>query len=467
VSNSSHRTLTDEYVCGIDIGTSKVAAVVIEAQTGRSVAAASREHHATVPGLAPGHDEQDVTKLLSAVFDATRNLPRDALSRVRAVGVTGQMHGVLVVDADARPLTHLVTWQDQRCDTEFLEELTHATGVSSLRTGFGAATLAWLKKSDRLPARSRTAATIHDFLVQRLCGLPRPVTDPTDAASWGLFDLTRREWQRGAWVACGIDGDLLPTVVPSGTCVGRVSREAADATGLPPGIPVAAALGDNQASLVTSLRGHRPECVLALTLGTGGQLSAVMPRGFEPPPDPEAQFEYRPFPGKRFAAVAAALCGGSAFAWLVDAVRNWTEELGLPVLDMDATYMLLDRLGQSVDGGGLDVVPRFRGERHAPSERGSIHGITPDNFTPANLARSLATGIVRNLKEMLPAACFEGRTLVVGSGNAIRRLSLLRTAARDVLALPLEIPPATEEAATGAALLAKGSIESETRRTTM
>lgn len=460
MSKPSPHTVTADCVCGIDMGTSKVAAVAINARTGQPVAAASSPHHAAVPGLPTGYDEQDVGELLEATFTVVHDLGPDALARTRAVGVTGQMHGVLVAGADGRALTHLVTWQDQRCDAAFLEGLTRASGACELRTGFGAATLAWMQKTGGLPSGAAAAATIHDFLVQRLCGLSRPVTDPTDAASWGLFDLSRRQWRLSAWNACGIDRALLPAVVPSGTCAGRVSREAARTTGLPPGIPVAVALGDNQASLLASIRNHEPERVLALTLGTGGQLSAVMPAGFEPPvPAPNSQFEYRPFPGDRFAAVAAALCGGSAFAWLVDVARTWAVELGLAAPDADSVYKLLDRLGREADDSELEVIPRFLGERHAPADRGSIHGITPDNFTPANVARALATGIVRNLKEMLPPACFEGRDVVVGSGNAIRRLPLLQAAVRDVLGLPLEVPPATEEAATGAALLAKGLIQ--------
>jgi len=429
---------------------------LIDHECGRTVAAASKEHHATVPGLASRCDEQRVDVLLDTVWAVLRELGPTVLARTRAVGVTGQMHGVVVLGSEGQPLTNLITWQDQRCDTAFLDALHRATGIRGLRTGFGAASLAWLRKNRLLPDNAAATAAIHDHVVQRLCGLSRPVTDPTDAASWGLFDRRTGTWRTEAWIACGIRPELLPRVRPCGDCAGRICPNTAAATGLPVGTPVAVALGDNQASLLAALHDRTPERVLALTLGTGGQLSAVMPADFDPPEPPEdAAFEYRPFPGRRVAAVAAALCGGSSFAWLVTTVRTWCRELGLPIPAEGALYELLDRLGQDADGGGLEVSPRFLGERHVPEDRAWIKGIARTNFTPANLARALAVGTVRNLKEMLPTACFEGRDRVVGSGNAIRRLRLLQQAASETLGLPLEISAMREEAAVGAALLAK------------
>jgi sedoheptulokinase len=366
------------------------------------------------------------------------------------------MHGVLLLDGRGEPVSRLITWQDGRCLEEgWLDGLVSRTGAV-LRTGYGCATLAWLADHEGLPAGAASASTIHDWIAAGLSGSPRPVTDPTDAASWGLFRASALSWDEEAVRAAGIPREMLPRVVGSGCVVGRVPEEAAASFGVPAGAAVAAALGDNQASLVATLT--EPEAELALTLGTGGQLSAVLPRSEPLLVEPgEAGFEYRPFPGGLFMAVAASLCGGSAWRWLASAVRDWLAELGQPRMPEDRAFEALNRAGEAA-AGRLTVVPRFLGERYDPSLRGRIEGIGLDNFTLGNLARSLAEGIAANLRDMLPARLRAGRRRIRGSGNALVRNPLLRSAAERVFGLPLEMADLREEAAVGAALLAAGRL---------
>ena len=447
---------TESCSLGLDVGTSKVAAVLVACDTGAVVAAEAASHGATVAGCSEGHDEQDVGTVLYCVRRAVGLLPPAGRARTGAVGLTGQMHGVVVVDRHLTAVTNLITWQDQRCnEAGFLKDIQELSGDRSLRTGFGTATLAWLSRNGRLPGEATAAATIHDLVAARLCALPRPVTDPTDAASWGLFDLDSATWDEGAAGRMGVDPGLLPGIRDSGSRAGLLGRAPAAELGLPAGIPVMVPLGDNQASLWATLAGRDPDAALALTLGTGGQLSAVMPPGFVPPPEPPTTFEYRPFPRGRLAAVAACLCGGSAFAWLAAAVDSWCREIGVEPPDEGTLYERLIQAGLATEGGGLGVVPRFLGERHAPDERGRIQGIGKENFTVGNVARALVDGILHNLRNMLGPECLAGRSLVVGSGNAIRRSALMQARIEGVFGLPLHLTSTTEEAATGAALLAR------------
>jgi sedoheptulokinase len=435
-------------ILGIDIGTGKVAAVVVDA-AGAVVASAARAHHADLPRPA-GRAEQDVGKLLAAVGAVVRELPEQLRRQVRAVGVTGQMHGVALVDAAGEPITPLITWQDQRClEGTFLADLSARAG-RQLRTGYGCATLAWLAAHGQLPPRAACGCTIGDLLVARLCGLSRPVTDPTDAMSWGLFDPAALDWDAAAVAAGGIPAELLPKVLPCGATAGRTTAGLAGEWGIAQGIPVAVALGDNQASLLATL--DRPAEELALTLGTGGQLSAIVDAVRPLPPASPA--EYRPFPGGRVALVAASLAGGSAWAWLAQAARAWLTDLGAPCPADNALYARLNELGLRAEGGP-DFRPLFFGERHNPALRGIIADIGPGNFSLGQVARSLARGIVTNLKEMLPPEAWIGRRAVVGSGNALGRNPLLQAMAREVLGLPLRLSPANEEAARGAARLAE------------
>ena len=437
---------------GLDIGTSKVAAAVAD-EEGRLRAAASRAHAADRPAPT-GHAEQDAGTLVEAAWSVVRELPADLRRQVRAVGVTGQMHGVVLVKEGGTPVSPLVTWQDGRClEGGFLDDLSARTGYA-LSTGFGCATLAWLAGHGAMPREAVGAGTIHDVVAARLCGQARPVTDPTDAASWGLFDLRRLSWDGAAVEAAGIPAGLLPRVRPCGSQAGAVAAEAAAALGMKAGTPVAVAIGDNQASMLATLR--EPERELALTLGTGGQASAVL--------GPDAAidwrkaaptFEYRPYPGGRYAVVTASLCGGAAWAWLADSALAWMKDLGVRGPSRDDVFARLNDLGLAASDE-VQVRPHFLGERHEPSLRGSIAGIGPGALDLGRLARGLARGIVTNLRDMLPGWALADRARVVGSGNALRRNALLQRMAEEVFGLPLVLSEGREEAALGAAIHASG-----------
>jgi sugar (pentulose or hexulose) kinase len=433
---------------GIDIGTTKAAAVIADG-SGALAAVASGDHHAGL-SAPTGRAEQDPAVLLSAAWRAVCELPADLRRQVRAVGITGQMHGVLLLDSMGRPVSPMITWQDQRClEDGFLSGLVGRTG-RPLCTGFGCATLAWLAAHRSLPAGAARACTIHDYAVARLCGRARPLTDPTDAASWGLFGLRKLAWDQAAMKAAGIAPELLPGVRPSGSLAGAVSDRMAGELGLVPGIPVAVAIGDNQASLLATLRDPLRE--IAITIGTGAQLSAVLPPGEAAEESlPGRPYEYRPYPGGRYLVTAAALSGGSAWAWLTRTVASWLNDLGLPAMTEDALYARLNTLGLAAADGPL-VFPHFLGERHAPGLRGSIAQLGPDSLPLGPLARGLARGIVTNLREMLCLHALENRTRVIGSGNALRRNPLLQRMVTEAFGLPLVMPDVREEAALGAAI---------------
>jgi sugar (pentulose or hexulose) kinase len=218
-----------------------------------------------------------------------------------------------------------------------------------------------------------------------------------------------------------------------------------------------------------------PEKQLALTLGTGGQISAVLPAdarlemdagrhctaahkpgGREWRPERRFSFEYRPFPGNRYALVAACLCGGSAWHWLAESVNGWLGELGVPTLPSERLYHRLNELGLKASReNALSIQPHFLGERYDASLRGVIEGIDLGNFQLSNLARVLAKGIFQNLHQMLPPSAFSERTQLVVSGNALARNPLLVTMASEVFGLPVLSKELREEAACGAAMLVK------------
>ena len=137
---------------GVDCGTGKVAIAVVDA-AGVQLHAASRPHAADLSASISRH-EQDAEKIITIAEALVREIPYDLRARIAGIGFTGQMHGVVLHDASSKPLSPLVTWQDQRVaeDTSFLPSLGRP-----LNTGFGMATLAWWGQRGELPAHARAA----------------------------------------------------------------------------------------------------------------------------------------------------------------------------------------------------------------------------------------------------------------------------------------------------------------------
>ena len=164
---------------GIDIGTSKVAAVLIDEDSKTPLAISSKSTNAEIEGK-PSCAEQDVSQIISVVDQCVLALPRDQREQVAAIGVTGQMHGVLLWNSGSEKTSRLVTWQDRRCnDDGFLEELQRKTRDSTIKSGFGCATLAWYADADpSLLDQYSCASTIHDYFVCVICGLTHGITDP-------------------------------------------------------------------------------------------------------------------------------------------------------------------------------------------------------------------------------------------------------------------------------------------------
>jgi sedoheptulokinase len=236
---------------------------------------------------------------------------------------------------------------------------------------------------------------------------------------------------------------------------GRLSQSYAAAAGLPAGIPVMVPLGDNQASILATAK--RPDEEIYLTLGTGAQLSIILSRAELAAGNWPESVEIRPYPGDRFLAVAAPLCGGQAMAWLADNINHWLHDLGFKAIPQDQLYRRIDRLAGQCPDSPLFISPSFLGERHQPQLRGEIRHLDLGNASLGNVASALARGIIANLYGMVPETIIKSRKLVIGSGNAVRRLAIMRKMIRQVFSLPLKIVANREEAATGAALFAAKS----------
>ncbi len=390
--------------------------------------------------------------MLAVARDLVRSVPAQMRRRVRAVGVAAQMHGVLLLDRQGRPLTPFVTWQDGRAAERpgWLDELRRRSG-RPLHPGYGAVTLAWWSTQPRRPSPDACAANIGDFAVANLCGVARPPVAASIAHSWGLADPHSPRWDGRAVARLGIPAGWLPTLVADGGRAGAVTRFAARQWGLPARIPVAAAVGDQQAAALCTLRD--PVSDLAITIGTGAQAAVVV----EMRPDAVAQgatWELRPFFDGRALLTAASLNGGAAWLWFARAVQQWCAAAAGRGPSRPALLRRLNRLGARTRQE-VHVEPLWFGERGDEVRPGCVSGLAGDPPSLGALARGVARGIARNLRMRLPSEAFRGRRRVVGSGNALRRNPLLRAMICEEFGLPLVLSRAAEETAWGAALVAR------------
>jgi|694.fasta_scaffold09525_6 sedoheptulokinase len=443
------------FALGIDIGTTKVAAAIVEVESRESVATASQPHGSDIRALPRGWSEQDVSLILEAVDSCICALPQESRSRVGGIGATGQMHGVVLWSTSRNETSSLVTWQDQRCcDDDFLQWLRQESGENGAQTGFGAVTLAWYAKYEpKLFGRFDASGTIHDLIVARATGRKEAVIDPSDAASWGFFDLRSRNWNEAAARRAGVPRDMLPSLAPSGATVGLLSQAVAARWGVPAGIPVGNALGDSQAALFGSLTD--PADQIALTIGTGAQLSVVV-RGLpEQLPASNEPYEYRPYVDERQIVTVASLTGGRALAALGRAIKEFGDKLGLgSEVTLDRVQTVMHESGLAAIDSDLRANPSLSGERYAPEMRGSFSNLTFDNFSVGDLTAALSRGLVEYLHGALPAGLLKGRQEVVGSGNALCRSPLLQEIVRRTFGVRLTLRDGGEATACGAALIA-------------
>ena len=209
-SSSKH----GEYILGIDIGTTTVKVALLNQATREVVQTLSHETHGSVHSdLGSSGNEQDPQRILGALQTAVSGLAKEKLVRVRRIGISGQMHGVVLWKSNEgwsrnqygrysiETASALYTWQDGRCTEDFLSTLPKPLSHLRLASGHGCATLFWLSRErpDTLAKYDR-AATIQDLVVAMICELDIPVMSVHNAASWGYFDTVNRTWNTETWV---------------------------------------------------------------------------------------------------------------------------------------------------------------------------------------------------------------------------------------------------------------------------
>lgn len=449
----------DPLLIAIDLGTSSVKVILVTTD-GEIVGRGSADYSIHHPH--PQHAEQDPRDWWAAVVQAVRAaVSPDQAARAAAIGLSGQMHGTVLLDHTGDLLAPAIIWPDQRSQAE-VQAITETLGAerlidlagSPVATGFQAATIAWLRRHQPdLWGRIGQILLPKDMLRHRLTG--RYATDPSDAAGTLIFDVRRRTWSPALIDLLGINLTWLPPIQPSASIAGELTRAAADALGLPPGLPVITGAADTACSALGA--GALASDTLLLTLSTGGQLLlpieqvAVDPRGrthtfcsaLEPGDDRAAWYQ-----------MGALLAAGLALRWLRDQV------LGLRGPD---AYVQMTAWAADVPPGadGLIFLPYLVGERtpHMDAQaRGAFLGLALHHDRGA---------LVRAVLEGVSLAAYDAYTVLAELGACPSRIVLAgggaasplwRQIVADVFGAPVHPLAAQEQSALGAALLAGAGL---------
>ena len=404
-------------IIGIDIGTTSICGVVLDARSGNVLQTKTVNSEAFTDTPNAWEKIQDPQKILTVANGILDSFLEENEGKILAIGLTGQMHGIVYVDDAGHAVSPLYTWQDGRGNLPY-RDTTYAEYLGSF-SGYGNVTDFYNRENGLVPAAAVSYCTIHDYLGMVLCGNKAPILHTSNAASLGLYDIESKSFRY----------DYTARLTDAPEIIGSYRQ-----------IPVAVAIGDNQASVFSTLA---DEGDVLINVGTGSQVSIVSRR-----PITGENIECRPYMEGKYLIVGAALCGGRAYAALKNFYAQLLKAAGCEGTDV---YGLMDKLLADKQETTLDVDTRFAGTRANAELRGSIANIGMDNLTPSDLTVGVLYGMIRELYGMY-LSMGEARTGLVGSGNGIRKNKTLARIAERVFGGRLRVPAYTEEAACGAAL---------------
>ena len=332
---------------------------------------------------APGFSEQDPQQWWQATVGAVQALPRSARASIRAVGLSGQMHGATLLDAHDRPLRPAILWNDGRSAEECLELERREPAARSITgnimmPGFTAPKLLWVARHEPDVFR-RTAHVLLPKDYVRLCLTGEHVSDMSDAAGTGWLDVGRREWSEAMLAATDLSRSHMPRLVEGSSASASLTAEAAETLGVPRVI-VAGGGGDNAASAVGL--GVVRAGQAFLSLGTSGVLFVVTDR-FRPNPERAAHAFCHCLP-ERWHQMSVMLSAANTLDWIAQVVGE--SDLG--------------KLAAGAESHGLTrhsplFLPYLTGERtphNDPHARGVFFGLRPDT-TPAELTAAVLEGV--------------------------------------------------------------------------
>jgi xylulokinase len=427
---------------GIDLGTSAVKVLILDTEGNTlSVSKAGYEVIALQPGWAESDPDAWWHATVTAVQAALAQVPQ---VKITAIGLSGQMHGLVPTDKEGRPTHNALLWADTRAEQELkrYEALPPALLrklANPLVPGMAGPMLCWLADHEAsVYQATRWALQPKDWL--RLCLTDSVAADPSDASATLLYDLPADRWADEVIAALGLRRELFAPISPSGAIAGTLSARAANALSLSPGMPVATGAADTAAAALGT--GLLTPDSIQLTLGTGAQLVQLSP---EPTADPTGRTHlYRAADGVNWYRMAAVQNAGLVLDWVRRTLNaSW-----------DEVYESANRVAPGAEG--LTFLPYLTRERpHHRNSRsaGAFLGMRIDHQRQHMLQAALegvAFGI-RVALEALPGAD-NTATLRLAGGGSLH--PAWRQMLADILGRELVTVDTSDASARGATLLA-------------
>lgn len=435
---------------GIDCGTQSLKTVALDGDSGKIIASASKAY-GLVEGLPAGHLEQDPAIWWDALEETVQKVLADLGPRkaeVAGIGVSGQQHGFVPLDANHQVIRPAKLWCDTsttaQCDEIRAKlggrEKTIALAGNDILPGFTAPKILWLKQNEPSNfAKLVHVALPHDFLNLKLTGTLR--MEFGDASGTALLDVRSRRWS--SEVCAAIDDNLISKLPPVGSStepVGKLLPALASAWGLSPDVIISAGGGDNMMAAIGT-GNIRPGTVTA-SLGTSGTIFACAP---QPVIDPQGEI--------------AAFCD-SADHWMpllctmnvtvaTEAFRN--------LFGWDHERMNKEISGVPAGADGLVFLPYLQGERtpNLPDGCGVLHGMNTSNLTPSHMARAamegVTLGMAYGLRRMESLGLKPSEIRLTGGGS---KSAAWRQILADIFGYPVVTMQSAEGAALGAAIQA-------------
>ena len=422
---------------GIDIGTSAVKLSLVSTELCQ---VAEAQASLTVSTPQDYWSEQHPEQWWRALCEAARDLGKDnALSAVQAIGLSGQMHGAVLLDSRKAVIRPAILWNDGRSHLECeqmmqaLPELGHLAGVNAL-PGFTAPKILWLSthETDAYRAIAHIALP-KDYIGWRLTN--RLATDRSDAAGTLWLDQDKRAWSPKLCEISATRMEWLPELMDGNEVSGKLSEQAASELGLRPGIPVAAGGGDAATGAVGT--GAVQDGATFISLGTSGQLFSAT-SSYRPNP-PKMVHAYCHTLADTWFQMAAMLNGARPMQWFADVA-------GAPI-----AQLLIEAADASPDRIPL-FLPYLTGERSPhgdPHIRGAFYGLA-EGVGRAEMMRGVVNAVAYCFADAADSLSASGtnpdRVLAIGGGA---RSDLLLQTISDVLKLPID---RSDDPSTGPAL---------------
>ena len=452
-------------ILGIDLGTSSIKAMLLDSSKG-VLAVETRTYEVSIP--AEGYAEQEPEIWWSEtkrILNVLKEKNKEKFSDIEAIGISGQMHGIVLADQNGVPLRPAILWLDQRSKKQLTEINSKMNDLqmgecfgNRVFTGFAFPSLMWIRENEPDILKKVYAVMLpKDFIRYKITG--EIASDVTDASSTAIFNIEKRDWAYDAIRDFGLPDNIFPKCCESTDIAGKVTSECRKECGLKEGIPVIYGCGDQQAQSIGN--GVYQEGSIISNIGTGGQISTYISG-----PIYDKKLRTHTFChalDKAYTISGATLCSGMSLNWLKNKI--------LMVND----FKEISRMAGEIVPGceGLIYLPYLSGERTPhmnPSAKGMFFGLTLGQDR-RYLARAVMEGVAFSLRDSLTIFSelgIKGDT-VIASGGGAKSEEWVQIQA-DVFQKKVKVCEVSEQACLGACILAGvgtgifPSIEEATKR---